>query len=104
MKTYRRFKKIVRKNTKITDKSTDYELVHKIPDPFIFPFGFAGRLQVFHKEKSVWYCVVVQAKVPYFIFSLEKILSYSLTPFRDLRYFFFPEYSPKISDYSGLAQ
>ena len=28
-------------------------------------------------------------KVSYFIFSLEKILSHSLTPFRDLRYFFF---------------
>ena len=27
----------------------------------------------------------------YFIFSLEKILSHSLTPFRDLRYFFFPD-------------
>ena len=30
-------------------------------------------------------------KVSYFIFSLEKILSHSLTPFRDLRYFFFPD-------------
>ena len=27
-------------------------------------------------------------RVSYFIFSLEKILSHSLTPFRDLRYFF----------------
>ena len=30
-------------------------------------------------------------KVSYFIFSLEQILSHSLTPFRDLRYFFFPD-------------
>ena len=38
-------------------------------------------------------------KVSYFIFSLETILSHSLTPFRDLRYFFYrirkkKKYSP----------
>ena len=47
-------------------------------------------------------------KVSYFIFSLEKILSHSLTPFRDLRYFFFrirkKKYSPEISDYQGLGR
>ena len=45
----------------------------------------------------------------YRVFFLEKIQSHSLIPFRDLRYFFFPDpekkkYSPKISDYSGLGQ
>ena len=40
-------------------------------------------------------------------FSLEKVLSHLLTPFRDLRYFFSgsgKKYSPENSDYLGLGR
>ena len=54
------------------------------------------------KKRMVLIIACVCQKVSYFIFTLEKILSHSLTPFRDFRRK--KKYSPEISDYQGLGR
>ena len=49
---------------------------------------FANSPRFLRFSFVLWKKYSLMAKVSYFIFSLEKILSHSLTPFRDLRYFF----------------